>query len=171
VRGQTCYRRGMLRSAVPKIRSLFTKVGATREWAIVGRFLAPADRVLLKVSGGRFGVGTPVGLRTLLLTTVGRRSGQSREVALLYVAHGDGLVVIGSNWGGEHHPHWSANLLAEPKATVTRGGHRTAVHARLLTGGERRKVWEAVATYWPAYDAYAERAAQREIRVFLLEND
>ncbi|WP_256069607.1 MULTISPECIES: nitroreductase family deazaflavin-dependent oxidoreductase [unclassified Streptomyces] len=154
---------------MPSIRSLFTKLGATRGWADLGRFLAPADRTLLRATGGRFGVGTPVGLRTLLLTTVGRQSGQSREVALLYITHGDGLVVIGSNWGGERHPGWTANLLAEPRATVTRGGRRTAVRARLLTGEERRKVWEAVAAYWPAYDAYARRAARREIRVFLLE--
>ncbi|WP_328472885.1 nitroreductase family deazaflavin-dependent oxidoreductase [Streptomyces sp. NBC_00448] len=153
---------------MPKIRKLLMKPGATRAWAALGRFLAPADRVLLGLSRGRVGVGAAAGLSTLLLTTTGRHSGQPRQVPVLYVRHGGGLVVVGSNWGGDRHPGWSANLLAQPRAEVTARGRTTAVTARLLTGEERRSAWEKVAAYWPAYDAYATRAPDRAIRVFLL---
>ncbi|GAB3161697.1 nitroreductase family deazaflavin-dependent oxidoreductase [Amycolatopsis stemonae] len=151
------------------LRGVFAGFGKSRAFAVLGRALVPADRVLLRVSGGRVGVGAAVGLRTLLLTTLGRKSGEPRQVPLLYVERGGGYVVIGSNWGGEAHPAWSANLLAQPKATAAIGGRAVEVTGRLLTGDERQEMWDAVASYWPAYDRYAERAGDREIRVFLLE--
>ncbi len=151
------------------LRGVFAGFGKSRAFAVLGRALVPADRVLLGISGGRVGVGTAVGLRTLLLTTIGRRSGEPRQVPLLYVERAGGYVVIGSNWGGEAHPAWSANLLAQPKATIAVHGRTIDVAGRLLTGDERREMWDAVAAYWPAYDRYAVRAEHREIRVFLLE--
>ncbi|MEV6444025.1 nitroreductase family deazaflavin-dependent oxidoreductase [Amycolatopsis sp. NPDC051716] len=151
------------------MRGVFDGFGKSRAFAVLGRALVPADRVLLRISGGRVGVGAAVGLRTLLLTTIGRRSGEPRQVPLLYVERAGGYVVIGSNWGGEAHPAWSANLLAQPKATIAVHGRTTDVTGRLLTGDERRQMWDAVAAYWPAYDRYAVRAEHREIRVFLLE--
>ncbi|WP_167385063.1 nitroreductase family deazaflavin-dependent oxidoreductase [Amycolatopsis tolypomycina] len=151
------------------MRGVFAGFGKSRAFAVLGRALVPADRVLLRISGGRVGVGAAVGLRTLLLTTIGRRSGEPRQVPLLYVERAGGYVVIGSNWGGEEHPAWSANLLANPAATVALHGRAIDVAGRLLTGDERREMWDAVAAYWPAYDRYAVRAEHREIRVFLLE--
>ena len=150
------------------LRGVFAGFGKTRTFAAVGRALAPADRVLLRISGGRFGVGSAVGLRTLLLTTIGRSSGEPRQVPLLYVERDGGFVVIGSNWGGQRHPAWSSNLIAEPRATVSARGRTVPVHGRLLTGAERERMWHEVAEYWPAYDQYAVRADHREIRVFLL---
>lgn len=151
------------------LRGVFAGFGKSRAFAVLGRALVPADRVLLRISGGRVGVGAAVGLRTLLLTTIGRRSGEPRQVPLLYVERGGGYVVIGSNWGGEAHPAWSANLLARPKAKVALHGRTIDVIGRLLTGDERQEMWDAVAAYWPAYDRYAVRASHRDIRVFLLE--
>ncbi|MEV4054957.1 nitroreductase family deazaflavin-dependent oxidoreductase [Amycolatopsis sp. NPDC049688] len=151
------------------MRGVFAGFGKSRAFAVLGRALVPADRVLLRISGGRVGVGAAVGLQTLLLTTIGRRSGEPRQVPLLYVERAGGYVVIGSNWGGEAHPAWSANLLARPEATVSVHGRTLGVTGRLLTGDERQEMWDAVAAYWPAYDRYAVRAEHREIRVFLLE--
>ncbi|WP_211260793.1 nitroreductase family deazaflavin-dependent oxidoreductase [Amycolatopsis jejuensis] len=152
-----------------ELRKVFAGLGRTKAFAVFGRAIMPADRLLLRVSGGRVGVGATVGLRTLLLTTIGRTSGEPRQVPLLYVERSGGYVVIGSNWGGENHPAWTANLLACPDATVSVHGRTIPVRARLLEDPERKEMWDEVASYWPAYDRYAERAAHREIRVFLLE--
>ncbi|SEP54386.1 deazaflavin-dependent oxidoreductase, nitroreductase family [Amycolatopsis saalfeldensis] len=152
-----------------ELRAVFAGFGKSKAFAAIGRALMPADRVLLRVSGGRLGVGTALGLRTLLLTTIGRSSGEPRQVPLLYVEREGGYVVIASNWGGEKHPAWSANLIARPDATASVGGRTVAVRGRLLDGAERTEMWDAVASYWPAYDRYAVRAAHRDIRVFLLE--
>jgi deazaflavin-dependent oxidoreductase (nitroreductase family) len=153
-----------------ELRGVFAGFGKSKAFATIGRALMPADRVLLRISGGRFGVGTALGLRTLLLTTIGRSSGEPRQVPLLYVERSGGYVVIASNWGGEKHPAWSANLIARPDATASVGGRTVPVHGRLLDGAERAAMWDAVAAYWPAYDRYAVRAAHRDIRVFLLES-
>ncbi|RDD85320.1 nitroreductase family deazaflavin-dependent oxidoreductase [Streptomyces parvulus] len=118
---------------------------------------------------GRLGVGTAAGLRTVLLTTTGRSSGQERQVPLLYARHGGGLVVVASNWGGQRHPGWSANLLAEPRARITHAGRTWPVRARLLEGAEREEAWAAIAAHWPAYEEYAQRAGRRTIRVFRLD--
>ncbi|MDT8914437.1 nitroreductase family deazaflavin-dependent oxidoreductase [Amycolatopsis sp. PS_44_ISF1] len=151
------------------MRRVFAGLGRSRAFAVIGRALVPADRVLVRVSGGRFGLGTALGLRTLLLTTIGRTSGEPRQVPLLYLERAGGYVVIASNWGGEQHPAWSANLIARPDATVSVGGGTELVRGRRLEGAERQEMWDAVAAYWPAYDRYAVRAAHRDIRVFLLE--
>ncbi|MFB6721135.1 nitroreductase/quinone reductase family protein [Kribbella sp. NPDC056345] len=151
------------------LQRLIGKLGTTKAFAGIGRALVRVDERLLRSTNGRFGVGTSIGLRTLLLTTTGRRSGQLRQVPLLYVERDGAFVVIGSNWGGENHPAWSANLIAQPEANATVRGRTVPVHARLLTGDERQQMWDAVAAYWPAYNTYATRAPNREIRVFRLE--
>jgi len=50
--------------------------------------------------GGRFLRGAPV----CLLTVRGRKTGQPRTVALLYLDDGDGVVVVASLGGMSRHP-------------------------------------------------------------------
>lgn len=77
-------------------------------------------------------------------------------------------MVIGSNWGRPDHPQWTANLLADPYATVTLHGRTVPVRAGLATGAERDRLWRLGLDVWPAYQTYARRAAGRDIRVFRL---
>jgi deazaflavin-dependent oxidoreductase (nitroreductase family) len=129
--------------------------------------LVPADRITARLTGGRL---VALGLvPSLLLTTVGRRSGRPHHTPLLGVPDGDGFVVIGSNWGGPRQPAWALNLLAQPEATVTRGGHRFPVRAHRLAGAERDRAWRLALRHWPAYRTYAERAGERELHVFRLQ--
>jgi deazaflavin-dependent oxidoreductase (nitroreductase family) len=72
----------------------------------------------------------------LLLTTVGRKSGERRETPLTYQREGDRLFLVGSSFGQSNHPAWSWNLLADPKAWVTMGGKEIAVLATHLRGSE-----------------------------------
>ena len=81
------------------------------------------------------------------------------------------IILIGSNWGGSHHPAWSYNLLANPRASVRLKGKTYGVTARLVTGPEREEKWRMALQIWPAYATYKERAAHREIRVFHLTKD
>jgi deazaflavin-dependent oxidoreductase (nitroreductase family) len=152
--------------------SRYTKVirslGHRRWFAALGRRAMPVDRWLQQHTGGRLTVIGRTALPSLLLTTTGRRSGLPRTVPLLYAADGDRFIVIASNWGQQHHPAWSGNLLATPRATVTVRGRELAVVARLVEGAERAGLWPGVLEVWPAYDTYTERSG-REIRVFLLE--
>src|SRR6266480_1916207 len=64
-------------------------------------------------SGGLIGSRIIAG-RNLLLTTTGRRSGEPRTCALIYLQDGERLVVVASNGGSDHPPSWLLNLQADP---------------------------------------------------------
>jgi deazaflavin-dependent oxidoreductase (nitroreductase family) len=77
---------------------------------------------IYRESGGAEGhlfdstVGGGVGLVTsLLLTTVGRRSGEKRTSPLFYDTAGDAYIIIGSKGGADTQPNWYLNLRANPK--------------------------------------------------------
>jgi deazaflavin-dependent oxidoreductase (nitroreductase family) len=148
--------------------ALLRRLGNQRWFAALGRRLAPLDRRLYRLTGGRWSVVGRHELPTLLITTTGRKSGLPRTQPLLYARDGDGYVVVASNWGQAQHPAWSANLLARPAARVTLGDREFDVRAALATGAERDRLWRLVQGIWPGYAAYAERAQAREIRIFRL---
>ncbi|MEU4398692.1 nitroreductase family deazaflavin-dependent oxidoreductase [Micromonospora orduensis] len=146
--------------------NLTRRVGHYRWFGAAARLLVPADRVVGRLTRGRV---VALGLLpSLLITTVGRRSGKPRSNPLLYVPDGDAYVVIGSNWGQTHQPGWAMNLLAEPTAEVAVKGQRIPVRAELATGAERDRLWHLLVTEWPAYRTYVQRAGGREIRIFRL---
>jgi deazaflavin-dependent oxidoreductase (nitroreductase family) len=146
-------------------------VGRTR-WGrlIVGpKLLTRLDRVTHRLSGGRFRVADLL-FDTIVLTTTGHRSGQPRPSTLARLDLDGTAVVIASNFGREHHPAWSTNLLADPHATVEHRGDRCTVVARELDATERDRVWPEAIRLWPGYATYRDTTAGiRDIRMFALE--
>ena len=57
------------------------------------------------------------GTHTLLLTTTGRKSGEPRELPLIYGRSGDDLLVVASKGGADAPPAWYVNLKADPEVT------------------------------------------------------
>jgi deazaflavin-dependent oxidoreductase (nitroreductase family) len=127
----------------------------------------PVDRWLHRVSRGRVSLVGLAGMPSLRLITTGRKSGQTRTNDLLYTPYGDDYVVIGSGWGQPKHPGWTANLLADPTATIIVRGRAIDVTARLATGDERARIWALAVRNWPGY-TMEHRIADREFRVFVL---
>jgi deazaflavin-dependent oxidoreductase (nitroreductase family) len=144
------------------------KAGHTRWFARITPWCVPLDRALGKLSHGRLVMLGNRDLPGLMLTTIGRRSGQPRTNPLLYLRDGDDFVVVGSNWGRDTHPAWALNLVANPEAVVTVGGNEIPVRATWAQGPERERLWKLAVATWPAWNTYAERA-DRSIRVFRLE--
>lgn len=139
-------------------------------WLVLnGRPIAEALESLLRfVTGGRLGVLDLVGLPNVQIVTSGRKTGLARRATVQYVPAGAGLLLVGSNWGREHHPSWSANLKATQRVTVRRHGHRFVANVRLLTGEERDGAWATVLAQWPNYQVAQDRAGGRRFRLFLL---
>jgi deazaflavin-dependent oxidoreductase (nitroreductase family) len=75
--------------------------------------------------------------------------------------------VVGSNFGGPHHPAWSYNLLAHPEASISVDGRDVAIRAELLSPRDKEEIWPRLLTVWPPYERYAQRSG-RELRVFRL---
>lgn len=137
-------------------------------FAVVALKVAPRlDRFVSRVSGGRF-VMSQLLVPVLVLTTTGAKSGLPRESPLATLVDGDAFYVVGSNFGTDRHPAWSANLIANPDASVRFGGRRVHVKAHLLSDEEKAQVWPRLLTVWPTYDSYVERSG-RNLRVFRLE--
>jgi deazaflavin-dependent oxidoreductase (nitroreductase family) len=113
-------------------------------------------------------VGLPGEVTTLLLTTIGRKSGEERHVPLLYVDYGDAYLIMGSKGGNVDHPVWYLNLQANPECEIRVSTLRTRARARTLEGAERAEAWAKVAERHPTYAKYQART-EREIPVVLLE--
>ncbi|MBF6211134.1 nitroreductase family deazaflavin-dependent oxidoreductase [Nocardia puris] len=135
------------------------------------RTLTPLDRKLLERTDAKYTVLGPIGAPVILLTTTGRKSGQPRTQPLLYVHDGDTLYVIGSNFGQAHHPAWTGNLLAEPRATVAIAGERIRVRATPVTEeAVKESVFARFVEITGAYAAYRDRTT-RDLRIFALTRD
>ncbi|TDP98042.1 nitroreductase family deazaflavin-dependent oxidoreductase [Labedaea rhizosphaerae] len=142
-------------------------VGGSKLGSRLGRLFVPLDRRLLQRSNGRRGLLGSIAPPTLLLTTTGRKSGQPRTTPLYYHQDGDRIYLMGSNFGRQHHPAWTDNLLADPLATVAIGGKDIPVRAELLRDEESEWVFGELVKITSAYRAYRGRTA-RQFRVFKL---
>jgi hypothetical protein len=58
---------------------------------------------------------------SLLLTTIGRKSGERFVFPLFYGKAGDSYFVIASKGGAPRHPGWYLNVLANPDVEVQVG--------------------------------------------------
>lgn len=105
---------------------------------------------------------------TLLLTSIGNKSGEPRTTPLIYKKVDEGYVIIGSLAGSPNHPSWYRNLAATPDCTIQVGALKTAARARVTNGAERQRFWDAAAGQFPDYLAYQAKT-EREIPVVLLE--
>ena len=153
------------------LQRLFIWLGGTRGFARVAPHVVPhVDRAVYRLSGGRMLLSEAM-LPAILLVTTGRRTGKRREVPVMTLPDGDAFIVVASNFGREHHPAWSSNLLATPAATVHFRGRTIEVEARLVEGDEKTEMWPRLQALWPAFRTYRERTAGhgREIRIFRLE--
>ena len=108
------------------------------------------------------------GTKTLLLTTTGRRSGEPRELPLIYGRDGDDYLVVASKGGAPEPPAWYLNLEADPEVEVQVKGDRFRARARTATPEEKPELWRTMAEIWPAYDEYQGKT-DREIPVVVLE--
>jgi deazaflavin-dependent oxidoreductase (nitroreductase family) len=104
----------------------------------------------------------------LLLTSIGRRSGQRRTAPVLYLKDGERYVVVGSNAGNVRAPAWSYNLKDNPDAEIEIGGKRHLVRARVAEGEERAELWRKVNEMYEGFDDY-DANTTRDIAVFVLD--
>jgi deazaflavin-dependent oxidoreductase (nitroreductase family) len=114
-----------------------------------------------RADGGRSMGDRPL----LLLTTVGRRSGEERTSPIMYVRSGDRLLVVASNNGAGHDPLWYGNLLANPTVTVELTGERRTATAIPLTGDDHDREWTAIKERYPFFAEHEKKAGTRTIPI------
>lgn len=94
---------------------------------------------------------------TLLLQTIGRKSGRVLTVPLIYDKVGEEFVIIASKGGAEQHPAWYLNLVERPEVRFQVGRNKYQGTWRVIEGKERGPVWEQLAEFYPPYHAYQKR--------------
>lgn len=119
----------------------------------------------IRKKGGR-GV---MGMNTLVLTTVGARSGQERATPVAWFpADGGGWIISASAAGSAHNPAWYHNLAAHPdQVRIELDGSTHDVVAEQLHGDERARAWAQIVAAAPRFAQY-ETVTDREIPVIRL---
>ena len=137
---------------------LFRTVGPT--------IMPPLERMMVRFTGGRVQLSGLL-LPSLVLHTIGAKSGLQRDSTLMYCPDGENMLVTGSNFARDEHPAWTANLLAHPDASVSINGERIVVRAALIPDEQREAIWKQLEENWPGYRGY-ERTSGRVLRIFRL---
>src|ERR1700688_1550146 len=88
---------------------------------------------------------------TLLLTTIGRKSGRVLTLPLIFGRSGPDSVVVASKGGAPAHPSWYLNLEANPEVQVQVKADKFTAHARTAQGAERAALWAKMVEIYGPY--------------------
>ncbi len=113
--------------------------------------------------GGQF-AGAPM----ILITHKGAKSGRTYTTPLVYTRDGDRVVIVASKAGAPDNPGWYHNLAANPIVTVEIGNEKFQARARVTSGEERERLFNAHAKLMPQFNEY-QRKTTRRIPVVVLE--
>lgn len=103
------------------------------------------DRVYQK-TGGLIGHRFPGVPPSLLLHTVGAKTGVNRTTTLTYARDGGNYLVVASKGGDPRAPGWYFNLKKQPDIEINVGTRRFPVTARIVAPGDAdyTRLWDIV---------------------------
>ncbi len=131
------------------------------------KFFTRAHVLLNRITGGRrfnaFG-----GDEVCFVTMTGAKSGRTRTIPLMYVPHGEGVLLVGSQGGAPRHPVWYHNLVAHPDITVRHRRQVMKLRARLAHAEEKAALWPICDAHYAPYAQYRQRTT-RDIPIFVCE--
>ena len=124
----------------------------------------------LRAHGGHPTSGPFVGRPLVILTTTGAKTGERREIPLVFSLDDGRPVIVASKGGSATHPAWYHNLVANPHVTVEIGGERYPAIAHVADADERRRLYDQHAAQFPGFKDY-ERKTDRVIPVIVLTRE
>jgi deazaflavin-dependent oxidoreductase (nitroreductase family) len=133
------------------------------------RFLARLGNRFMVRQFRRGGARTRGGVATLMLETVGAKSGETRQAVLGFLPEGDDAwLVIAALAGAARNPAWLHNLASRPDASVRfDDGRQVDVHAETLQGADLDAAWERISKDAPEFVGYRS-TTDRELSVVRL---
>jgi deazaflavin-dependent oxidoreductase (nitroreductase family) len=114
-----------------------------------------------KLGGHRF-------TTTLLIETIGRKSGERRITPLIYGDTGGEVAIVASKGGADVHPGWYFNIKAAKEVTIQIAGQAFRCAWREPQGEERGRIWEFMAELYPPYREY-QKATPRQIPIIVFQ--
>jgi len=131
------------------------------------KLMSRANTWVYRATGGRVGGKFRGGAPVMLLTVVGRKTGQRHTLPLLYLRDGAQVVTVASKGGMDHHPLWYRNLVANPQVEVQIGKAVEPMQARTASPEEKAVLWPRLVAIYPDYAGYQLRT-KRDIPVVIL---
>jgi deazaflavin-dependent oxidoreductase (nitroreductase family) len=104
---------------------------------------------------------------TLLLRTIGRKTGQARCAPLIYGDIGGEVVIVASKGGADVHPSWYFNIKDSDEVLFQVATQAFRGTWREPAGGERTEVWAFMEKVYPPYKDY-QAATRRQIPLVML---
>jgi deazaflavin-dependent oxidoreductase (nitroreductase family) len=146
-----------MRKAVQPYTQTQEKFGT---WIInkVGRW----QTTVYELSGGRLW-NTFLGGPVAILTTVGRKSGVVRKIPLLFLKHGDNVVMTASKGGMSTLPVWYHNVVAAATVDIQIGSDKKTYRMREASTQEEATLWPLLEAMYPDYKEY--RARTEGVRI------
>jgi len=121
--------------------------------------------LLHRLSGGLNRLG---GDEVCFVTMTGAKSGRTLTIPLMYVPHGQGVLLVASQGGAPRNPIWFHNLVKSPDIEVEHRGTRLALRARLADASEKPALWPVCDENYAPYAEYRTRTT-RDIPIFVCE--
>ena len=126
-------------------------------------------RLFNKYSAGRIRKSGKFGeLPSLVLTTVGSKSGLERKTPLAYFPADDGgWLIVASYAGAAKNPNWYYNLAHPDRVSIEFGGRTESVVAEQLHGTERDAAWRQIIAASQRFADY-QKKTDRELPIIRL---
>lgn len=139
---------------------------------VFANFAPRIDRWIFRVTNQRSTFSSFLtGVPTIMLTTIGRKSGLERTVPLLGIPLAeDKIAVIASNWGQTKFPAWYFNLSENPQAKITLNGMTRSYIAHVADGDEYDNTWRRALEVYRGYPNYKAKVT-RDIPILILTPD
>lgn len=118
---------------------------------------------IYKRTEGRIGHHVPGTPPSLLLHTVGAKTGVQRTTTLSYARDGGAYLVVASKAGDPKSPGWYFNVKANPDVEINVGPKRMPVTAKIVGGDDPdyARLWKLVNdNNSHRYDAYQTRTTR-----------
>lgn len=145
-------------STVPKSKRM--SVGTIKAITKVHKFLR-------RLTGSRW-LNTLGGDEVCFVTMTGAKSGRTLEIPLMYVPHGDDVLLVASQGGNEKNPVWYHNLVKHPQVSVEHRGKRVDLTSRLASAEEKVELWPVCDSSYAPFADYR-LFTERDIPIFVCE--
>ncbi len=131
------------------------------------RWASKMQATVFRMSNGRLAksfLGGPV----CMVTMTGAKSGKTRYLPLIHIAHGENKLLVASSGGMPKNPVWYYNLKANPEIKIMADGKNLDYRARQVSDEEKAALWPVLLDVYPDFDEYQART-DRNIPVFSCE--
>ena len=108
---------------------------------------------------------------TMLLTTIGRKSGKEFTTPVNAMPDGDNYLVVASLAGFDELPHWYLNLEKNPRVWIQEKNKKVPATARRLSREEKAPLWPRMLQEGQPLWAYFQMFTEREFPVVLVTPD